>query len=67
MSRLALLAGLALTLALVPASSSLAAKKKQHHPGAPSGLRAFVLRADEPVQPSHTYAEMPAFACSSPT
>lgn len=29
---------------------------------APTGLRAFVLRADEPLPARHTYAEMPAFA-----
>jgi hypothetical protein len=27
----------------------------------PNALHAFILRADEPVKPNHTYAEMPAF------
>ncbi|HVV59048.1 MAG TPA: hypothetical protein VHC45_11860 [Gaiellaceae bacterium] len=29
---------------------------------APTGLHAFVLRADEPVPAGHTYSQMPAFA-----
>ncbi len=29
---------------------------------APTGLHAFVLRADEPVPAAHTYSQMPAFA-----
>jgi hypothetical protein len=34
---------------------------------APTGLRAFVYRADEPVKADHTYALMPAFAWNSVT
>jgi hypothetical protein len=59
MSRLALLAGLVVTLALVPQASGRVAAAKL--PAGPSGLRAFVLRADEPIESNHTYAEMPAF------
>jgi hypothetical protein len=36
-------------------------------PSAPTGLHAFVYRADEPVKSDHTYALMPAFAWKSVT
>ncbi len=60
MPRLALLAGLALTLALVPQASSRSSGSLV--PGAPSALRAFLLRADEPI--SHEYSRTPSFSWS---
>lgn len=60
MPRFAVTACLALALALVPSASSQTAASGIAK-GVPSALHAFVLRADEPVQPNHTYAEMPAF------
>src|SRR4051794_38396849 len=58
MSRLA--AGLLLiALALVPQASG---RGLDATPSAPAGLHAFTLRADDPVKPDHTYADVPAFA-----
>src|SRR5947209_13042600 len=51
------LAVLALGLALAPGAASRAVTSSVP----PLGLRAFVLRANEPAQADHTYAEMPAF------
>ncbi len=55
MARLAL-AAFALSLALAPAASTRATGVA---PGAPQQLRAFLLRADEPV--AHQYPRTPAF------
>src|SRR5579862_3490334 len=52
-----LLAVLALGLALAPGAASHGLTTAV----SPGGLRAFVLRADEPGRADHTYAEMPAF------
>jgi hypothetical protein len=57
MSRLALLSGLALVLVLVPAA---AGGPGPVVPGPPTGLHAFLLRADEPV--AHEYSRTPSFA-----
>ena len=49
---------LALALALVP--QALGGSSGDLAPGAPSGLRAFLLRADEPV--IHEYSRTPSFS-----
>jgi hypothetical protein len=49
-----------LAFALVFTATAGGAPKKA--PAAPTGLHAFVYRADEPVKADHTYALMPAFA-----
>jgi hypothetical protein len=58
MPRLALLTGLALTLALVPQASGR--NSGALVPGAPTDLRAFLLRADEPI--AHSYSRTPSFS-----
>ncbi len=50
----------ACALALACTATAVGASPKA--PAAPSGLHAFVYRADEPVKADHTYALMPAFA-----
>jgi hypothetical protein len=58
MSRLALLIGLALTLALVPAAS--ARTHITQPPSPPTALHAWLLRADEPI--AHEYSRTPSFS-----
>src|SRR5205823_12489668 len=59
MPRFALIAGLALTLAIVPSASS-GVRATGVAAGVPSALHAFLLRADEPV--AHEYPRTPSFA-----
>jgi hypothetical protein len=59
MPRFALIAGLALALAIVP-SASPGLHTTGVAAGVPSALRAFLLRADEPV--AHVYPRTPSFA-----
>ena len=58
MSRSVALAAIALTLAVVPAATSSTGSGLV--PGPPTGLRAFLLRADEQVQ--HQYPRTPSFS-----
>lgn len=51
-----------LALCAVALVWSAAAAGSSVHLAPPSGLHAFVYRADEPVKADHTYALMPAFA-----
>jgi hypothetical protein len=60
MPRIALIACVALTLGLVPQASGGGSGKSGLVAGAPSGLRAFLLRADEPI--AHEYSRTPSFA-----
>jgi len=55
--RLLLACLLAAVLAAVTGASSFASA-----PNAPTGLRGFVHRVDEPVSAGHAFTEMPAFA-----
>jgi hypothetical protein len=43
-------------------SATGAASSTGKAPSAPTGLHAFVYRANEPVKADHTYSQMPAFA-----
>lgn len=61
MPRLALTAGLALALALVPSASS-GLQTTGVAAGVPSALHGFLLRSDEPV--THIYSRTPSFAWS---
>jgi len=58
MPRFALLAGLALALGLIPQASG--SNSGSLVPGAPTGLRAFLLRADEPIL--HEFSRTPSFS-----
>jgi hypothetical protein len=60
MPRFALLAGFAVALALIPQASGRTSGSLV--PGAPSGLRAFLLRADEPIV--HEFSRTPSFSWS---
>ena len=58
MPRFALLAGFAVALALIPQASG--GSSGSLVPGAPKGLRAFLLRADEPIV--HEFSRTPSFS-----
>jgi hypothetical protein len=62
MARFALTACAALMLAAVP-SASPGVRSSSIAAGVPSGLHAFLLRADEPI--AHQYPRTPAFAWTS--
>ena len=60
MPRFALLAGFAVALALIPQASGVSSGALV--PGAPTGLRAFLLRADEPIL--HEFSRTPSYSWS---